>query len=97
MTPPQRILCGCGCDQPMSKPWKLWQILFVPTLAMIAIGLLIFMSGCTPSDATPPAHVHDETLCNAKYANWIIRHDELAKPQPEQWHAFKRHMAECVR
>lgn len=62
------------------------------------IGAVYTLTGCTQSSAQPPqVEAVDETLCNAKYANWIIRHEELSKPQPEQYHNFKRHMGECVR
>jgi hypothetical protein len=83
----------------MSKPWKLWQILFVPTLAMIAIGLLIFMSGCSPSDATPPAQVQvDHVFCQAKLNNWLMRHEELAKPFADRYGSYREYMTEeCVR
>ena len=96
MTPPKRILCGCGCDAP-EKPFQLtWRSAI--GLGLIVGALTAMFTGCTDSKASGPVEVRvDETLCNAKYANWIMRHEELAKPQPEQWHAFKRYMVECVR
>ena len=96
MTPPKRILCGCGCDAP-EKPFPLtWRSAI--GLGLIVGALAAMFTGCTPSDAKPPQHVQDDTLCRAKFANWIIRHAELAKPEKERWDSFTGYMGkECLK
>ena len=55
MTPPKRILCGCGCDAP-EKPFQLtWRSAI--GLGLIVGALTAMFTGCTPSDAKPPQHV----------------------------------------
>lgn len=43
-----------------------------------------------------PAVVHDDTLCRAKFANFVMRHEELSKPERERWDSFRAYMGGCV-
>lgn len=50
-----------------------------------------------PSAAEAP-QVQDDTMCRAKFANWMMRFEELAKPEREKWESFHGYMGkECVR
>jgi hypothetical protein len=66
-------------------------------LAVIVMGLAMF--GCSPSDAKPPAHVQvDHVFCQAKLNNWLMRHEELAKPFADRYGSYREYMTEgCVR
>jgi len=40
---------------------------------------------------------NDAMLCRAKFANWLMRYEELAKPEPERWRSFVNYMRpECL-
>lgn len=43
------------------------------------------------------AEQRDDTLCRAKLSNWLMRFEELAKPEKERWKSYRSYMGECVR
>ena len=64
--------------------------------AIMGIGLLQVVK--QPVEAKPAVEVVDHTYCRAKLANWVMRHEELAKPEPEMWKSFREYMtSECVK
>ena len=73
------------------------------TLAFILLGSLMGMGLLAlarqqPVEAKPAVEVVDHTYCRAKLANWVMRHEELAKPEKEMWKSFREYMtSECVK
>lgn len=74
------------------------------TLVYLVIGAVMFLglwriSNNPPVEAKPAAVVTvDHTFCRAKLANWVMRHEELAKPEKEMWESFRDYMtSECVK
>lgn len=40
----------------------------------------------------------DDIHCRAKFANWLMRFEELSKPEKERWASFRGYMGqECVK
>ena len=65
---------------------------------IMGIGLLALVRQQSV-EAKPAAVVTvDHTFCRAKLANWVMRHEELAKPEKEMWKSFREYMtSECVK
>jgi hypothetical protein len=92
MTPPKRILCEKG--NTVNALVNLTTLIFL--LVLVAVGLFA-MFGCSPSGATPPAQV-DHVFCQAKLNNWLMRHEELAKPFADRYGSYREYMTEeCVK
>ena len=56
-------------------------------------------TGCTDSKASGPQHVQvDHVFCQAKLNNWLMRHEELAKPFADRYGSYRDYMTEeCVK
>ncbi len=64
--------------------------------AIMGIGLLQVVK--QPVEAKPAVVEVDHTYCRAKLANWLMRHEELAKPEKEMWESFYKYMGtECMK
>jgi hypothetical protein len=94
MTPPKRILCDKG--NTVNALVNLTTLIFL--LVLVVVGLFA-LSGCSPSDATPPAQAQvDHVFCQAKLNNWLMRHEELAKPFADRYGSYREYMTEeCVK
>lgn len=76
-----------------SLRWLSGVFLFIGVSAL-AIGLY----GLMKPEAEPVVIQRDETQCRAKFANFVIKHEELSKPERERWESFKAYMGpECVK
>lgn len=72
-------------------------LLYLVLGAIMGMGLLA-LARQQPVEAKPAEVVVDHTFCRAKLANWVMRHEELAKPEKEMWKSFREYMtSECVK
>jgi Na+-transporting NADH:ubiquinone oxidoreductase subunit NqrC len=50
------------------------------------------------SEQQAKAEAERQVLCRAKLANWVMRYEELAKPEKERYESWREYMGrECVR
>ena len=97
------IRCDCGCDVPMKPPLGWWQLSALSILAGIAmVGLVALLSACDVPKADPQLLAQAEqertVTCRAKFANFLMRFEELSKPERERWEAFTQYMGpSCLR
>lgn len=72
--------------------------ILIGAVAVVLCGWMAAAALIQPGAASEPVVVPlDDTLCRAKLSNWLMRYEELAKPERERYESYRAYMGECVR